>query len=170
MISDFPLEEGKRDDVNQNKKIERDPEKDSVETYKDLTKLIISLATGTLVLATTLLGLLKIGRIVGLWSLCTSSIFLVLSVACGILVLSSLAGSQHANDYNIDYLGTRLFAIPQWITFILGLVFFMCFVFKNLRRPVVDAPQFGIILDTLVEKNLISTDEKASLLSKVEKL
>ena len=167
---ELPQKKEKNDVADLKKRGERDPEKDSVETYKDLTKLLISLATGTMILAPTLLALWKAGRIMALWSLCTSSILLVFSVFCGIFVLSTLAGSQHANEYNIDYVLTKLFSIPQWISFVLGLIFFMVFVFKNLRDRVGEAARFEVILDSFVGKNLISGEEKASLLTKIEKL
>jgi len=79
-------------------------------------------------LAPTIFGLLKATTISAWWSLYTSSILLATSIICGILVLSTLAGSQHANDYNIDDWRTRGVAIPQWMTFIFGLIFFMIFV------------------------------------------
>jgi len=119
---------------------ERDPERDSIETYKDLTKLLISLATGTLVLSVTILGFLEGTKIVTWWSLYASSSFLLLSVSCGILVLSTLAGSQHANVYNIDDWRTRLCAIPQWVSFFLGLIFMMIFIFKNLKAQSSEIP------------------------------
>jgi len=112
----------------------RDPERDSVETYKELTKTLISLATGTLVLAPTLFGLLRLEQIMAWWMFYVSVILLFLSIICGILTFSTLAGSQHANDYNIDYWLTRLFAIPQWIAFIIGVGLFVGFVFINLKN------------------------------------
>jgi hypothetical protein len=169
-IVESSTEKGERGIVDHKKEKERDPERDSVETYKDLTKLLISLATGTMVLAPTLLTLWKTGRIMALWSLCISSGFLVGSVICGICVLSTLAGSQHANEYNIDYPLTRLFSIPQWIIFIAGLIFFMVFVFKNLRNRSGEAAQLEVVLDALVGKNFISNEEKGVLLSKIKEL
>lgn len=147
---------------------ERDPERDSVETFKDLTKLLISLATGTLVLAPTLFALLKSMRVVAWRLLYASAFVLTLSVLAGILTLSTLAGSQHANDYNIDHFLTRLFALPQWIGFVVGVAFFMVFVFKNLRRRTLITERLGEVLDVLVRKGLLTADEKGELLRRLE--
>jgi len=146
----------------------RDPEKDSVETYKDLTKLLISLATGTIVISTTILGFLKAARIVSWWSLYTSSILLVLSIISGICVFSTLAGSQHANDYNIDYWLTRLFAIPQWLSFVFGLIFMIIFVFRSLKHQSSETKAHHHILDLLIKKEVITEDEKNDVLNKIE--
>lgn len=155
---------GKKSMESQELKKIRDPERDSVETYKDLTKLLITLATGTLVLIPTLFGLFKSVRIKAWCRLYASLISLVISVFCGLLVLSSLAGSQHVNDYNIDLLGTRIFAIPQWICFSLGLSLFISFALSTLRSQGSDTDRFGRLLDLLVAKEVISDDEKASYL------
>jgi len=132
LIMESKLKDPQEEDQTSFKNNERDFERDSVETYKDLTKLLISLATGTFVLAPAIFGFLNEATISAWWSLYTSSILLVISILCGIVVLSTLAGSQHANTYNIDDWRTRIVAIPQWITFISGLTFFMIFVYLNL--------------------------------------
>ncbi len=107
-------------------------DKDSVETYKDLTKLIITLSTGIFVLSPTFLGLLKFRDMSFWWSLWISWGSLLLSIFLGLLVLSSLAGTQHKNEYNIDNLVTRCFSIPQWLLFLNGILFFGVFVIRNL--------------------------------------
>ena len=117
---------------NKNKNQPQQHDKDSVETYKDLTKFIITLSTGIFVLSPAFLGLLKFESVKFLGYLWTSWAFLLSSIILGLLVLSSLAGTQHKNEYNIDNLITKFLSTPQWLTFILGILFFGIFVVKNL--------------------------------------
>jgi len=77
-------------------------DKDSVETFKDLTKLIITLSTGVFVLAPTFLGLFKLQSVGFFTYLLISWGCLLASILFGLLTLSSLAGTQHENKYNID--------------------------------------------------------------------
>ena len=120
----------KENDKSQNQPGQHD--KDSVDTYKDLTKLIITLSTGVFVLSPAFLGLLKFERVGFFVYLWISWAFLLSSIILGLLVLSSLAGTQHKKEYNIDNPITKLLSIPQWLTFILGILFFGIFMVKNL--------------------------------------
>src|SRR6266404_8282544 len=70
-------------------KSERDPGRDSLETYKDLTKLLISLATGTLVFAPPLAVMFRSAQVIALPALFASASLLVTSLICGILTLST---------------------------------------------------------------------------------
>ena len=117
---------------NKNKNKPGQHDKDSVDTYKDLTKLIITLSTGTFVLSPAFLGLLQLKSMKFLGYLWTSWALLLISIILGLFVLSSLAGTQHKNEYNIDNLFTKFLSIPQWLTFILGILFFGIFMVKNL--------------------------------------
>jgi hypothetical protein len=109
-------------------------DKDSVETYKDLTKLIITLSTGVFVLSPTFIGLLKFGSIQSFTYLLVSWGCLLTSILFGLFTLSTLAGTQHENKYNIDNSYTRWFARLQWGLFLGGIFFFGIFVWKNLSQ------------------------------------
>ncbi len=96
-------------------------EKASLETFKDTTKLVVTLATGALVLVPTLVGLRR-GQALEQPSLLYLAVILLLaSVFFGLLVLSSLAGSQMRNDYNIMAGPTRIPGFGQWVSFFGGL-------------------------------------------------
>ena len=120
---------------NNRKNITKEPlqsDKDSVETYKDLTKLIITLSTGTFVLSPAFLGLIKFEKMKYFIHLYISWSSLLLSIIFGLFVLSSLAGTQHMNKYDIDNPITKWFSRLQWFMFVVGILFFGIFVGKNL--------------------------------------
>ena len=104
--------------------------KDSVETYKDLTKFLITISTGVFVLSPAFLGNFK--EIDFLTCLFASWLCLVISIILGLLVLSSLAGTQNKNEYDIDNRLTKWLSRPQWFLLVLAIVLFGIFIGRNL--------------------------------------
>ncbi|MBW1667001.1 MAG: hypothetical protein JRJ66_02890 [Deltaproteobacteria bacterium] len=107
--------------------------KDSVETYKDLTKLIITLSTGIFILSPAFLGFVELSNVSFLSILFLSWLSQLFSIIFGLLTFSTLAGTQSMNEYDINNKYTKCFSRGQWIAFVIGILLFGIFVVFNLR-------------------------------------
>jgi hypothetical protein len=112
--------------------LDLDRRKDSVKSYEELTRLLVALATGTLVLAPTVLGAIKGSNVVRRAAFSSAVVLLVTSMALGIFTLSALTGTQFEGNYDISLGLIRWPAVLQWLTFGLGLLMFCVFVLGNL--------------------------------------
>jgi len=111
---------------------ERDPLRDALKSYEELTRLLITLTTGTLVLAPTVLGAVKRSRAARRWALRLAVWLLLASLAAGILCLSALAGAQRDGHYDISAGSIKYTGILQWCAFGAGLLMFCVFALANL--------------------------------------
>lgn len=110
----------------------RDPEKDALKSYEELTRLLVALATGALVLAPTVLGASKGSKVAKRWAFTGAVMLLVASMVAGITGLSALAGAQHEGEYDISAPLVRYSGLAQWLTFGSGLLMFCIFSLANL--------------------------------------
>jgi hypothetical protein len=104
--------------------------KESVKTYQEQTKLLITLASAFLFAPAGLIGILKDRSSAGLSShdLCTliavESCF-ILSVVSGYIVFGTLAGSLHLNEYNVYRPATMWSSRVQFLAYLIGLLLFI---------------------------------------------
>ena len=106
--------------------------KDALLSFEELTRLLVALATGTLVLAPTVVSTGKRDPIRRRWALGMATSFLVVSLALGVLVLSALTGSQYHGDYDIALPMVVWLGRGQWICFAVGLILFCFFALTNI--------------------------------------
>ena len=109
-----------------------DGSKDAVYLAQDITKQIITLTTGVLVLSATFVKIFITSSpdyfiiLISAWSLLT------LSIVGGLFTLSSMVNNLKNNKYEPFSKHTTIPAITQWISFILGFILFWIFVALNL--------------------------------------
>jgi uncharacterized protein YqhQ len=82
-------------------KMSLESRKISCQTFIDLSKLIISLATGVFVVVPSFMSLIKKESIKSKKKLYFGLIFLCISIIFGLFTISALAGTQRMGEYNI---------------------------------------------------------------------
>lgn len=107
--------------------------KDSVKLVQDITKLLITLATGVLTLSATFLNNIVGDYPTSEFLIFVSWILITLSIVAGIFTLSSLVNLLKNDIYEPFAPQTTAPAIIQWITFVVGITFFWIFVIVNLN-------------------------------------
>ena len=110
-----------------------DGRKDSIKIVQDITKQLITLASGILALSATFLRSIVGSSPTAICLICTSWILITASIVFGILTLSSLVNKLKNNKYEPFATPTTIPAIIQWVTFIAGITFFWIFVIVNLN-------------------------------------
>jgi hypothetical protein len=138
MVQDYQILKSKGDRVVSDDNIPGEAKiprnrRDAVETFKDLTKLIITLSTGIFVLSPAFLGVLKFSEVKFLSILFFSWAAQLASITLGLLVFSSLAGTQNASRYDIDNKYTKWLSRFQWAAFWIGILLFGIFAGSNLH-------------------------------------
>ena len=109
-----------------------DGKKDSIKLVQDITKQLITLASGILVLSATFLSdIIRSPSSSILLTLSWTSI--TLSIVAGLLTLSSLVNNLKKNIYEAFRKETTLPAIFQWVFFVSGIVLFWIFIVVNLN-------------------------------------
>jgi hypothetical protein len=104
--------------------------KEAVKTYVEQTKLLVALASAFLIAPPALVAIFKDGSLIsitpakGRW-LMGAEIGFVVSVIAGYIVLASIAGRQHAGEFNVYRPVTRWFSIIQFLFYLLGLIVFL---------------------------------------------
>jgi hypothetical protein len=106
--------------------------KDSCKTYIDLSKLIISLSTGVIILVPSFLALMTERQLKVKKALYCGLIALGISIVLGLFVIAALAGSQRIGEYNIAAMHIERFSQGQWILFMLGIILCGHFLLKNI--------------------------------------
>lgn len=109
-----------------------DGKKKSIDIIQDLTKLIISLATGFLTLSAVFIkDIIKNTEnslVLIKWSWILSSI----SISAGLFTVSSLVNLTYQEKYEPFNRATTIPAIIQWLTFLVSLILFWTFTVTNL--------------------------------------
>jgi phosphatidylglycerophosphatase A len=107
----------------------------AVETMIDAAKLLITLASGFLVLSVTLLKHLSStpsDPIHHFWLMILCWIALIVSIACGVLSLGAVATSAHDHEkFDVDELMTKWLLRGQQVLFVCAFVFFVIYAVVN---------------------------------------
>jgi hypothetical protein len=116
--------------VRGEKAMSNDGPQEALKTYIEQTKLVVTLASGFLIAPAALIPLYRskeFGSPPAFPSLTfvLSEMALIFSIFFGYLVMGSIAGSQHANDFNVYRKATRIFSILQLTSYVIGLIFFV---------------------------------------------
>lgn len=110
-----------------------DGKKDSIKLVQDITKILITLATGILTLSATFLQNIVGDCPTSKFLIFVSWILITLSITAGIFTLSSLINLLKNNKYEPFAPQTKAPAIIQWITFVAGVTLFWIFVIVNIN-------------------------------------
>ena len=110
-------------------------QKESVKTYIEQTKLLVTLSSAFLFAPAGLVGILKDRTSAGLnasafWLFIAAEIFFIVSVLAGYIVLASLAGSQAAGKFNVYRRATRISSLVQFFAYLGGLTVFIVLAIK----------------------------------------
>ena len=103
--------------------------KSEIDLVEKVTKQIITLSSGIIVIVVTVLGYyfeyLHYQPNSWIWTTLGATICLLVSIISGIFVYGSLIGSIHKTkklqDVNVYSSNIQVFAMLQWITFIIGI-------------------------------------------------
>jgi hypothetical protein len=101
--------------------------KDSIKTYIEQTKLLVTLASAFIIAPAATFTLVPNAN---LYLLIFSELFFVLSVISGYIVLASISGFQALNKYDVHRPATRNSSLFQIIFYLLGIVLFVIMI-KN---------------------------------------
>jgi hypothetical protein len=114
---------------------ENNHKKFAAETMIDVTKLLVTLASGFFVLSTTLINILSDGiedPLKAFWSLSVAWLCLILSITTGILALGGIATSAHDHGiFDVDAIVTKWMLRSQQVLFILAFIFVAWFAYAN---------------------------------------
>ena len=114
---------------------ENDFKQFAVETMIEVSRLLITLASGFLVLSVTLLKNLSStpsDPIQHFWLMIICWSALIISIACGALSLGSIATSAHdEKKFDVDKPSTRWFLRGQQVLFVLSFIFFVIYAWIN---------------------------------------
>jgi len=113
-------------------KLTLESKKDSCQTYIDLSKLIISLATGVFVLIPSFLSVMQKKGLKRNRFLYFGLIFLIICILSGLLTISALAGTQRVGEYDIATGHIKIISMIQWLFFLMGLALCGLFLLKNM--------------------------------------
>ncbi|MCF8369344.1 MAG: hypothetical protein K9G76_09905 [Bacteroidales bacterium] len=101
--------------------------KDSIKTYTEQTKLLVTLASAFIIAPAATFTLVPEAN---LYLLIFSELFFVLSVLSGYVVLASISGWQAINKYDVDRPATRNSSRFQITFYLIGLILFVVMI-KN---------------------------------------
>jgi hypothetical protein len=114
---------------------ETDYRKFAVETMMDVAKLLITLASGFLVLSVSLLHYLSGGPsdpIRYFWLMLLCWFTLIVSIGCGILSLGAVATSAHDQQkFDVDETTTKWLLRGQQVCFVISFIFFVGYALVN---------------------------------------
>lgn len=114
---------------------EEDYKKFASETMVDVSKLLITLASGFFVLSTALINVLSEGKddpISSFWSLVIAWFCLIVSIGGGVIALGGIATSAHDDKtFDVDAAVTNWALRIQQIAFLLAFVFVAFFAIQN---------------------------------------
>ncbi len=104
----------------------------AVETMKEVAKLLITLASGFLIITVSFLQFIVDANpktsIEYFWLIVVTWALLVLSIMSGIIALGAIASTAHDNcSYNVDENWTKYSLMAQQIFFVLSSVSFVVF-------------------------------------------
>jgi len=112
-----------------------DFKKFAAETMIDVSRLLVTLASGFFVLSTTLINVLSDGAndpLNDFWSLITCWLCLIASIAAGILALGGIATSAHNDEeFDVDATVTKWMLRVQQVLFVLAFGFVSWFAIAN---------------------------------------
>lgn len=121
---------------------EADDLKTALGAAVDYAKLLVTLATGTVVLSATFLDKFYFGR--SLWLLVAAWSLLGLSILCGLGVMGEFVSRMAESDLTIRHTSMEATTLAQWFTGVGGLLAFGVFVALNITAP----PRLSIEGDT----------------------
>lgn len=113
---------------------ETNHKKFAVDTMIGVAKLLVTLASGFIVLSVTLLGQLsgEADPICHFWLIVVCWFTLIVSIGCGILSLGSIATSAHDHQkFDVDEPMTKWLLRVQQISFVLSFIFFVIYAWVN---------------------------------------
>jgi hypothetical protein len=110
-------------------------QKESIRTYIEQTKLLVTLASAFLFAPAGFIGIMKDRTASGLdksqlYSFIGSEVLFIISVLAGYVVLGSLTGSQAAGDFDVYRPATRRSSLVQFGAYVFGLVVFLVLATK----------------------------------------
>ena len=107
--------------------------KDSVKTFSEQTKILITLASGFVLAPPAVLSFFRKpdGKAIPSlpwWRFIWAESLLVVSILAGYLVLSTIAGYQHEGVYDVDRPATRVCSVLQIALYLLGVILFLTMI------------------------------------------
>ncbi|CDZ68155.1 Hypothetical protein NGAL_HAMBI2605_64390 [Neorhizobium galegae bv. orientalis] len=128
-----------------------DDRKESVKTYIEQTKLLVTLASAFVVAPTALVSVVKDRLAVPLsseqlFTFVAAEILFILSVLLGYVVLGTLAGSQVRGEYWVYRNATMRSSLFQIGFYLAGLLAFMVFAYRIIAVP--SPPPAGAVLSS----------------------
>jgi hypothetical protein len=117
-----------------------DGPKEAVKTYIEQTKLLVTLSSAFVLAPAGAVAVFKDRAAVSLSnSLLTwfvvADVFFILSVLMGYVVLGTISGYQHLNQFNVHRTATRWCSLLQILTYVAGLIVFIYFAFALISAP-----------------------------------
>jgi hypothetical protein len=117
-----------------------DGAKEAVKTYIEQTKLLVTLASAFVLAPPAAVAVFKDWITIGLsrWLLTwfvVADILFIFSILMGYVVLGTISGSQHLNQYNVYRSATRYCSLLQFFAYIIGLGVFIYFAFALVSTP-----------------------------------
>ena len=113
---------------------ETNHKKFAVDTMIGVAKLLVTLASGFIVLSVTLLGQLsgETDPISHFWIIVVCWFTLIVSIGCGILSLGSIATSAHDHSkFDVDDRMTKWLLRVQQLSFVLSFILFVIYAWVN---------------------------------------
>jgi hypothetical protein len=110
-------------------------QKESIRTYIEQTKLLVTLASAFLFAPAAFIGIMKDRTASGLdktqlhWFIASEVLFII-SVLAGYVVVGTLTGSQAAGTFDVFRPATRCFSLAQFGAYVLGLIVFLVLATK----------------------------------------
>jgi hypothetical protein len=113
---------------------------EAVKTYVEQTKLLVTLASGFVLAPAAAVSFFRPSGpqpaphlSVNLFVI--AEILLILSVLSGYLVLGSIAGSEHSEEFNVYRRATRILSVLQVLLYLAGLCFFVILMRIAVKSP-----------------------------------
>lgn len=122
-----------------------DDRKESVKTYIEQTKLLVTLASAFVVAPVVLSSAIKgeLGSALShrqFWTFVAAEVLFILSVLLGYIVLATIAGSQVLGEHWVYRPATKLSSLLQIAAYVLGLAFFIIFAYFLMTSPTAPSP------------------------------
>jgi hypothetical protein len=114
--------------------------KEACKTYIEQTKLLVTLASAFVVAPAAVIPLFTANnRLMVSHDLVmqffTAELSFIASVLVGYVVLATIAGSQHRDEFNVYRKATRIFSLLQIAAYVVGLYRFVQFLLTILGHP-----------------------------------
>jgi hypothetical protein len=133
--------------MNMSETPSEDGRKEAVKTYIEQTKLLVALASAFVIAPAAFAALFKDRVAEGLSSsllfwFVASDVLFIASVLAGYVVLGTIAGFQHLNEYNVYRPATKYASRAQIAAYLIGMVIFIyvAFVLINTGAKTASAP------------------------------